>query len=306
MMYDRMKVLKTIIFLFFLLVTAEAEAQEFNCSVSVSSPEVEGTDRNIYNTLQRSLYEFINQRKWTNYVYTVEERIECTMMITIKERISTDEFKAQINVQLRRPVYKTSYNSVLLNYIDKDFTFRYLENQTLDYSDNAFASNLTSVVAFYCYILLGLDFDSFTPNGGTPYYEKAQAVVNAAQNAQERGWKAFESLRNRYWMAENLLNPSYSMIRDFYYNYHRLGLDQMSDNLEIGRSEIANCVELLRKASREKPDLFILRLVLEAKSDELVNVFSQASPMDKTKVVNILNEIDPANAGKYQKIMENK
>lgn len=299
-----MIVLRVIILSLILFITASSSAQEFNCSISVSSPEVEGTDRSIYNTLQRSLYEFVNQKKWTNYSYTVEERIECTMMITIKERISTDEFKAQINVQLRRPIYKTSYNSVMLNYIDKDFTFRYLENQTLEYSDNAYASNLTSVVAYYCYILLGLDFDSYSPYGGTPYYEKAQAVVNAAQNAQERGWKAFEGLRNRYWMVENLLNPSYSPIRDFYYNFHRIGLDQMTDNLEIGRSEITNSIDLLQKASREKPDLFILRLVLEAKSDEIVNIYTQASPMDKTKVVNILREIDPANTSKYQKILD--
>lgn len=287
-----------------LLATSWSRAQEFNCSISVSTPQIQGTDRNIYQTLQTALYEFVNQKKWTNYNFKVEERIECTMMITIQERISTDEFKATINVQLRRPIYRTSYNSVLLNYIDRDFTFRYVEYETLDFQDNTHTSNLTSVIAYYCYIMLGLDFDSYSMNGGTQFFEKAQNVVNAAQNAQERGWKAFESLRNRYWLAENLLNSSYSPIREFLYRYHRSGLDQMAENVEMGRTEITQSLESLRKASREKPGLFLLQLVLDAKRDELINVYSQASPMDKTKAVNVLSEIDPANSNTYRKITQ--
>jgi hypothetical protein len=281
-----------------------ALAQEFNCTISVSTPQIEGTDRRIYQTLQTSLYEFINQRKWTNYDFKVEERIECTMMITVQDRISTDEFRGTINVQLRRPIYKTSYNSVLLNYIDKDFTFRYVEQETLEFQENSYTSNLTSVIAFYCYIMLGLDFDSYSPNGGTVYYEKAQSIVNSAQSAQERGWKAFESLKNRYWLAENLLNSAYSPIRQFLYSYHRMGLDQMSENVEMGRTEITQSIEFLRRASREKPGLFLLQLMMDAKRDEIINVYSQASPMDKTKAVNTLKEIDPANSAKYDKIMQ--
>lgn len=293
-----------LIILFILLPILSLRSQEFNCSITVSTPQIQGTDRNIYQTLQTSLYEFVNQRKWTNYNFRIEERIECTMMITIQDRISTDEFKGTINVQLRRPVYKTGYNSVLLNYIDRDFKFNYVEHQTLEFQDNAHTSNLTSVVAFYCYIMLGLDFDSFSPNGGTPFYEKAQAVVNAAQNAPERGWKGFESLKNRYWLVENLLNSSYAPIRQFLYAYHRKGLDQMSDNLEMGRSEITQSLDFLLKASREKPGLFLLQLMMDAKADEFVNIYSQASPMDKTKAVNNLKEIDPGNGQKYQKILQ--
>lgn len=225
------------------------------------------------------------------------------MMITVSDRISTDEFKGTINVQLRRPIYKTSYNSVILNYVDKDFQFKYLEGQTLEFNENSYTSNLTSTVAFYIYMFLGLDFDTYSKNGGTPYYQKAQNIVNAAQNSPERGWKAFETLKNRYWLVENLMNSKYSGLREALYRYHRLGLDVMTENMDIGRSAISESIDLLKMVNREQPGLFALQLFLEAKGDEIVNIFSQASPMDKTRVVNTLKEIDPANSQKYQKIL---
>ncbi len=290
---------------FIVLFPVFLNAQEFNCAIQVSAPQVQGSDRKVFETLQRSLYEFVNNRKWTNFTYKVEERVECTMVINVTERVSTDEFKANISLQLRRPVYNTSYHSPLFNYIDRSFQFRYIESQTLDYIDNAFTSNLTSVIAYYVYIFLGLDFDTYSPLGGTQFYQKAQSVVNAAQSAREPGWKAFESLKNRYWLVENLLNNSYQDVRNALYKYHRQGLDVMTDNIETGRAAVFESLELLRQANREKPDLFIMDLVLTAKADEIVNIFSQAAPMDKTKTINILSEIDPANMSKYQKIMAN-
>jgi len=239
----------------------------------------------------------------TNYELRHEEKIECTMMITVSDRISTDEFKGTINIQLRRPIYRTSYNSVVLNYIDKDFQFKYLEGQNLEFNENTYTSNLTSTIGFYIYMFLGLDFDTYSKNGGTPYYQKAQNIVNSAQNSPERGWKAFETLKNRYWLVENLLNPKYAGLRDFLYKYHRTGLDVMTENMDIGRSAISESIDLLKMVNREQPGLFALQLFLEAKGDELVNIFSQASPMDKTRVVNTLKEIDPANSQKYQKIL---
>lgn len=278
-------------------------SQEFICQISVSSPQVHGSDRTVYQEMQQQLYEFVNSQKWTNYEFRQEEKIECTMMITVSDRISTDEFKGTINVQLRRPIYKTSYNSVVLNYVDKDFQFKYLEGQTLEFNENTYTSNLTSTVAFYIYMFLGLDFDTYSKNGGTPYYQKAQNIVNAAQNSPERGWKAFETLKNRYWLVENLMNSKYSGLREALYRYHRLGLDVMTENMDIGRSAISESIDLLKMVNREQPGLFALQLFLEAKGDELVNIFSQASPMDKTRVVNTLKEIDPANSQKYQKIL---
>lgn len=280
------------------------QAQEFMCQVSVNSPQVEGTEKKVFQTLQSELYEFINNRKWTNYIYKNEERIECSMMITVTERVASDQFKARINIVMQRPVYKTSYTTNLLNLVDKDFDFRYVEFEPLEYNDDAFSSNLTSVVAYYLYVMLGVDGDSFSLSGGTPYYEKARAVVNSAQNASERGWKAFESTKNRYWLIENLMNNTYSLFREGMYQYHRGGLDLMSENMDMGRSGINDCLENIQKVNREKSGLYIVQLFIDAKRDELINIYSQASPMDKTKAVNILKEIDPASSSKYQQIMQ--
>lgn len=289
----------------FLIICSPAltRAQEFMCQVSVNSPQVEGSEKKVFQSLQTQLYEFVNNRKWTNYLYKPEERIECSIMITVTERVSSDQFKGKVNVILKRPVYKTSYNSDLLNLVDKDFDFKYVEFEPLEYNDDAYTSNLTSMVAYYLYVMLGIDADSFSKLGGTLYYEKARATVNAAQNSSDRGWKAFESLKNRYWLVENLLNNAYSPFRDGLYSYHRTGLDLMSENMDLGRSGVNECLENLQKVNREKTGLYITQLFLDAKRDELINIYSQAAPMDKTKIVNMMKEIDPANSLKYQQIM---
>lgn len=294
-----------IIFLAFTLPTFVG-AQEFMCQITVNSPQVEGTEKKVFQTLQSELYEFVNNRKWTNFNYKTEERIECSIMITIESRPTSDQFVGRMNIVLQRPVFKTSYNTNLLNLVDKDFAFTYVEFEPLEYSDDAFSSNLTSMIAYYVYVMLGIDADSFTKFGGTPYYEKARSVVNAAQNAPQsmKGWKAYESLKNRYWLVENLMNSSYSPFREGLYSYHRGGLDLMSENMDLGRSGINDCLENIQKVNREKTGLYIIQLFIDAKKDELINIYSQASPMDKTKTVNIMKEIDPANASKYQQIMQ--
>jgi len=295
-----------VVVLLFMAFALKSFSQEFNLVVQVTSPQVEGTEKKIFETLQQDLNDFVNNRKWTNYAYKPEERIEGTMLITVSQRVSSDQFVARMNVALRRPVFNASYNSALLNYIDRDFEFTYVEFQPLEFSDNVFSSNLTSTIAYYLYMMLGIDGDTFARNGGSPYYAAAQNIVNLAQNAREKGWKGFESQKNRYWLVENLTNPAYSSVREALYKYHRLGLDVMSDDVERGRAAINESLELLRKANRERPGLFILQLFLEAKRDELINIYSGASPMDKTQAVNILKEIDPANAARYQKILESK
>lgn len=287
----------------FILTVKLLPAQEFQCDISVQAPTIEGTDRRVFEALQSSLYEFMNNRKWTNVNIKNLERIECTMMITLRERVSSDEYKGNITVILRRPVYKTSYNTVMLNFIDENFQFRYLESQPLDFNENSFMSNLTSTLAFYAYVMLGLDFDSFSPNGGDPFYQAAENIVNNAQNANERGWKAFDGNRNRYWIIENLRNPSYRMLRQFNYQYHRLGLDRMADNPDEGRTAIAESIKYLEQAYRTRSNLLLLQLILDAKRDEIINIFSKGSPQEKTRVVNIMREIDPSNASKYEKIL---
>lgn len=299
--------LRRLVFISLFVVLAALQglkAQELNCQISVSTRQVEGTDRQIYNTLQTALYEFVNNRKWSSYTFTIEERIECTLMINITERVSTDEFKGTINVVLRRPVYKSSYNSVLLNHVDNDFQFKYVELQPLDFQDNSIVSELTAVIGYYAYIFMGLDFDSFAPNGGTPFYEKAQNIVNLEQSSSYSGWKAYEGTKNRYWLVENLTNSAYGKMREFLYQYHRQGLDVMSENVEGGRAAITESLKLLQQANRDKPSSYLFQLIMDAKRDEIINVYSGAPDNEKVAAVNILNEMDPANSAKYQKILE--
>ncbi len=286
-----------------LLLTFGAHAQEFNCQVQINAASVNGSEKTVFRTLQTALYEFVNNRKWTNGVLKPEERLEATILIDIRDWPSTDQFKGTISVALKRPVYRASYTTSMLNFQDKDFSFKYAEFDPLTYNDGSFDSNLTSVVAFYLYVMLGLDADSFSDLGGSIYYQKAYAIVNAAQGASEyAGWRSFESMRNRYWLIENLTNSSYVGLRKGIYQYHRLGLDVMSENMETGRTAIGECIENWEKVNREKPGLFAMQLMLEAKRDELVNIYSQASPMDKTKAVNTLKVIDPAGFSKYKQL----
>jgi hypothetical protein len=229
----------------------------------------------------------------------VEEKIECSMLITLSERVSEDEYKGTIQVQSRRPVYGSSYNSVLLNLMDKDFQFKYLETSPLDFDENSNLSNLTSVLAYYAYIIIGPDMDTYTEYGGSPYFTKAQNIVNNAQNAVEKGWKAFESKKNRYWLVENLLNQSYSAIRQGMYNYHLKGMDLMRENLQNGRAGVTLAIEQLQKTHREKPGLYFTQLFIDSKRDEICNIFAGASVAEKNKVVAMLKEVDPAHSGDY-------
>jgi hypothetical protein len=294
--------------LVFFLFSVGLMAQELECQVSINSQQIPGTDKRVFESLQKALYEFVNNRKWTTYTYRNEEKIECTMLFNITEQLGADEFKATVNLVLRRPVLNSAYNSILLNSIDKDFQFRYVEFQTMDFSETSFTSNLTSVVAYYIYIYLGLYFDSFSPNGGTPMFNSAQNIVNAAQNTSETGWKGFESQKNRYWLVQNYLNPSNSGIRDFYYKFHRLGLDMMYEKAETGRNAITESLDYLKTIYDSKPDLYALQIILDAKRDEFINIYSdqRVPPLEKTNVVNLLKEIDPANGSKYQTILSGK
>lgn len=301
--------MKKILILFSVfLVSISTFSQELDCQISVTSPQLTGTDKRIFETLQAALYEFMNNHKWTSYNFKMEERIECTILLTITDRMGTDDFKGTINLVLRRPVYNSAYNSVLLNWIDKEFQFKYVEFQPLDFNEGTFTSNLTSVMAYYANVFLGLYFDSFSENGGTVYFDKAQGIVTAAQNAVETGWKGYESQKNRFWLVENFLNPANGDIRDFSYRFHRLGLDQMYDKLDAGRAAVTESIDLLKSTYDKQPGLFALQLTMDAKRDEFVNIFSdqRVPPMEKTNVVNILKEIDPANGSKYQTILTGK
>jgi hypothetical protein len=283
-------------------------SQELNCMINFNTQKLAGSDKRVFETLQNAIYEFMNNRKWTNYNFKQEERIECTMLVTINDRLTADEFQGTMNVVIRRPVLNTAYNTVLLNTIDKNVQFRYVENQPLDYSDGTFTSNLTSILAFYSYTILGFYFDSFSPSGGSQFFEKAQEVVNSAQNTSDPGWKAFESDKNRYWIVNNYLNSANSELRGFAYTYHRLGLDLMYDKVDQGRSMTSGGIELLQKLYNDKPNLYALQLIIDAKRDEFINIYAdqRVPPTEKANITNILKELDPANSSKYQAILDAK
>lgn len=295
---------RIIIVLVMIMTFGRLSAQDIFCNLQVNSDMIEGTDKRIFEGMQTSLIEFVNDRQWTNYDIKPSERIECNMVITILSRPSTDQFTARLNVVGSRPVYGTTYNSPVLNYVDEDFAFEYAEFQPMEYQDNQYMSNLTSVIAFYVYLLIGLDFDTFSQSGGTPFFEKAEQVVNAAQESGQVGWNSFEDQRNRYWLIENYLNQSYSELRTFFYVYHREGLDMMGKSADGGRAKIMESLGNLSSVYDARPGLFALQLVMDAKRDEFVNIFKEGNPKEKEDSQEILKKLDPANSSTYSKISE--
>ena len=296
-----------ILFLLALLISfRNVSAQELNCSVQVNSSQIQGSDKSIFEVMEKNIFEFMNTRTWTNNVFKNTERIECSILINITEQISTGNFKATIQIQARRPVFNSSYFSTTLNHLDKDFEFKFNEFDNLEYSNNTFTSNLTSVLAFYANIIIGLDYDSFSQNGGTRYFKEAQTIVGNAQSAQETGWKAFESERNRYWFAQNMLHQNYAPLRLCFYKYHRLGFDIMAENVANGRVEVLKSLMLLDEVFKRRPGNFQLKIFFNSKVDEIVSLFSEGLAKEKTQVTNLVNQIDPTNQSKYDKIIKGK
>ena len=294
--------MKKYIFFLGLFISLHLNAQELFCNIQVNASQIQTSDRKVFQTLQTAIYEFVNNTKWTSASIKNEERIECTFLINIKEKVSNDEFKASIQIQSTRPIYGTSYKSTMLNYLDNNFRFRYLEYQSLEFNENTHLSNLTSVLAYYVYIVLGLDFDTFSEYGGAPYFIKAQNIVNNAQNAREIGWKAFESDKNRYWLVHDLLDTRYEEIHNCYYRYHRVGMDILSEKTDDARYEITEALEELRGIYRDNPSAFILKIFFDAKADEITKIYSEAFPNEQARIIKLLTEIDPANSAKYQAI----
>ncbi len=298
----RLKVLIILIILSSALL--KLKAQELNCNVQVVTQQIQGTNKQLFRTLQTAIYEFINDRNWSNDVYAATERIECNILINLTEQLGSDQFKGTIQVQMRRPVYNTSYNTTILNLLDNNLDFRYVEYQPLLFDETQHIDNLTSVLAYYANIILGFDYDSFSPEGGSRFFTQAEAIVMNAQNAPERGWKAFDASgnRNRYWLIQNIMDSEYQPVRQFYYQYHRQGLDHFEDNVNVARNDMEGSLKHLQRVYRQKPDpyLYLLQVIYDAKTDEFINVFQEASPDQKRRVYVILKEIDPSNQSKYE------
>jgi hypothetical protein len=287
---------------FFLCFLSELiTAQELNCQVSVVTPSIQGTQTRIFETLKTSIRDFMNNRKWTKDNYSLEERIECSILITINEGSATStNFGGTIQVQSSRPVFNSNFSSPLLNILDNNFSFSYIENTALDYTPEQFRSNLTAVLAYYAYMILGYDGDSFAPEGGTQYFQIAQGIVGQAQNASEAGWKSFEGDKNRYWLVENILQPQFKPLRACIYQYHRGGMDIMYDKAAQARQVIAASLEGLKTVHQAKPLSYNMQSFFLAKHEEIINIFKPAPPADKTKVFGIVSKVDVANISKYQ------
>jgi hypothetical protein len=291
------------------LIPAFTAAQELRCNVQVVSQQIQGTNKQVFQTLQNAIYEFMNNRVWTDHVYNMDERIECNMMINIREQPSADEFKGTMTIQATRPVFNTNYKTTTLNFVDNSIHFRYVEFAPLEFDLNSNLSNLTSILAFYAYYILGLDDDSFEFMGGTANFNNAERIVLNASNAPEPGWKPLDNLthKNRYWLSKDLLDSEYEGVREFNYRYHRLGLDIMDEKVAEGRAEITSSLELLQKVYRGRPDpyMYLINMVLAAKGDEMVKVYSESFPEERNRAHAILTEIDKTNVNKYKAILEN-
>ena len=295
-------------YLVFLLVIfpVSSRSQELNCNVQISAQMIQGSNREIFESMQRDIYDFMNNTVWTNHVLSYSERIDCNILINLTDQLSGDEFRGTIQIQLRRPVFNTTYNSTILNFVDNNFQFRYVEFQTLEFDPSTHRYNLISVLAYYAYIILGFDYDTFSPMGGTEFFQMAEKIVTNAQNAPEAGWKPFDGSRNRnrYWLVKNVLNKEYENIRLFNYEYYIRGLDQMEARIGEARMNMSESLKLIQEVYRKRPDpyMYLVQIILDAKSDELINIYTGAFPEEKSRVLLILNEIDPANKAKYEKM----
>lgn len=298
------------VLLFFLLIFcfAAGNAQELRARVSVLSNRV-GTsvDKKTFQTLQTALNNFVNNRKWSTDNFGPKEKIDCSFLLNLEATGDANVYKASLTIQSARPVFNTAYESPLINYQDNDVTFKYIEFQQLEFNDNrvsgtdALVSNLTAVFAYWINMILGFDYDSFSPRGGNVYFQKAQNIINNAPDGRNiSGWKAFDGTRNRYWLTENLLNSRYTIIHDAIYNYYRLGMDKLYDNETNARAQILNVLSLLNTFNTENPNTMILQFIMQAKSDELVKIFSKASPPDKARALDFLEKIDVSSASKYK------
>ena len=287
---------------------SQVQSQELQARVTVLSNRVATTvDKKIFITLQTQLTNLLNNRRWTNDTYRQNEKIECSFILNIESLVEPNIYKATLNIQAARPVYHASYQAAMVNFQDQDVTFKYIEFQPVEFNESrvqgtdATVANLTAIFAYYAYTIIGLDYDSFSPKGGEPYFRKAQNIVNNAPEGRAiSGWRIFDGLRNRYWLNENLINTRYNTIHDVIYGYYRSGLDNLYDKEEDARVNVLNTLILLQSFAKENPNTMIQQFFLQGKYQELVGIFKKSAPADKVKAAELLSELDVPNASKYK------
>ena len=293
--------MRNILFILFLSLGMSSFSQELNCSVVVNAQQTGNENLTIFKTLEKQLTEFVNNTKWTNRTFAPQERINCSMVINISD-YSGEAFQGTIQVQSSRPVYGSSYSTPLYNINDKDFTFRYLEFQNLIFNPTQFESNLVSVIAFHVYMVLALDADSFSRNGGDAYLKQAQTISNYSQQENYKGWKLEDGLQSRFALIDNILSPTFKEYRNVMYSYHREGLDVMSDNAKNGKENIASALQQFEAMNSRRPNSFLLRTFFDAKSDEIEQVFSDGPSVDIVKLKETLQKVAPTYASKWRNI----
>ena len=285
------------------------QAQELNCNVTINSESIQGTNKSVFNTLQQSITDFMNQTRFTQMVVAEKERIDCSMLIVVKS-VESDLFKCEATIQSKRPVYNASYTTPILNLKDNHFNFKYQEYDRLDFAQpNQISFNLTAMLEYFAYLIIGHDLDSFEKMGGQPCFQVCESIVNSAQSAsfeqdEQTGWKAFESNRNRYAMINNILDEVFHSYREYCYTYHRLGMDQMTANAANARARIAAGLPILREVYRSRPTTYIINTFLDAKADELTEIFKKGTTEEKKTAYETLMAIDPTRENTYAKINE--
>jgi hypothetical protein len=301
------------LFYFFIIIsffTTSLYAQELECVVQVNADRVQTSDREIFRDMENEFSQFLNDRKWTNDVFAPEEKIKCIIIIGIERMPSIGQFTATVQIQSVRPVFNTNLETRVLaltqNYADADWQFDYTESQRLDFNENAFIDNLTSILAYYAYIIIGMDYDSFSRMGGTPYFEKAFTIVNNAQQSGNSGWQQFVTPpRNRYWLIENLNSPQFRPIREGIYEYHRLGMDTFHENPDESRKVILEVLKKVEQVNTVRPNSYLVTLFLYSKWNELVSIFSKGDMDVRRQAYEILIKVDPTRTDKYQAILKN-
>lgn len=287
-----------------MLFGSSLKSQELNARVQVLTPNIQATNKQLFTTMEQAIQEFLNNRKWTDEVYALEERIDCQFVITITDR-NNNRFSGNLQVFYSRPIYNSDYNSPVLVHRDNDLDFEYLEFDRLDFAPQTFISNLTSVLAYYAYIIIGLDHDTYAPMGGTQYYTEAQNIVGNASTENFPGWNSFGgSNKNRYWLIDNLNSPAFDNFRTGLYMYHRQGLDLMHDpgKIRTAKMNLKEALKGLKKVNDQRRNSFVLQLWFDAKQAEIVKIFSDGEAIPIADLKEVLLELDPNNADSYAKI----
>ena len=297
---------KIILFLFLIAPVLQVGAQDFQCAISINSQKIAGTNYEKFNQLQQALYKLVNDRKWCQYTFKMNERIECSILINLDSQ-NGDVYKASMTLQLQRPVFKSNYKTSVLNFQDKSVQFTYVDGDPLEYAEGSNLSQLTSLVAFYLNLFLAVDFNTFSLNGGAPYFSKCQDILNLNQSVVEPGWKSFESgQNNRFWLMENFTNTAYSKFHEFLYQYHRLGLDVMAETPDVGRAAILEALRMLQQVNKQRTALYLMTILVQTKQQEIIEIFKEGTPPEKQQAVQIMKQIDPSNASKYEVINQAK